>query len=134
MERELLEPPFCRGWSAPKDGNTPEQNEDAWRAAWLPGEDGGGTLLVAVADGASEADYSRRWARTLVEAAQPEWPALEDQDLSDRLNGVRRSFSPLPTGEVSPWYIRNKYLMQGSQASLLVLTLHASPGEETLEG
>jgi len=110
---------FWRSWTVPKDGNKPEQNEDAARIEFLPSENGPGVWLIAVADGATEAVYSGLWARTLVAAAAPDWPLLSDDELDAQLNHVRRSFVPIKPDEQTPWYVRNKFVAQGSQATLL---------------
>lgn len=123
---------FWRSWTVPKDGNKPEQNEDAARIEFLPAENGPGMWLIAVADGATEAVYSGLWARTLVAAVAPDWPTLSDDDLNARLNQVRRSFSPIPTGEQVPWYVRNKFLTQGSQATLLPTIIESTGNPDEL--
>lgn len=115
---------FWQPWSVPKEGNTIEQNEDACRAEeMLAGEE---SLLIAIADGASETVYSRLWAYALVKAADTSWTALSDEDLNERLTQVRTSFSPIPPDAQIPWYVRNKFLAQGSQATLLVTTIERS--------
>ena len=123
---------FWRSWTVPKDGNKPEQNEDAARIEFLPAENGHGVWLIAVADGATEAVYSGLWARTLVAAVTPDWITLSDEDLNVRLNQVRRSFSPINPGEQTPWYVRNKFLAQGSQATLLAVIVESTGGVDEL--
>jgi hypothetical protein len=119
---------FSRAWTIPKEGNTPEQNEDAWRVApfeqgpWRRG------IQLALADGTTEAVYSGLWARTLVAAAEPDWPALDAADWERRLEQVKQQFAPLDRDGSVPWYVRNKYLTQGSQATLLTATLSQEPG------
>lgn len=119
-------PIFWQMWTAPKNGHSHDQNEDASRAEIVRSDEGKDGLLVAIADGATEAVYSRLWARTLVEAAQFDWTVLTDDDLNRRLQQVREKFSPLEPGKEMPWYVRNKFLTQGSQATLMVLTLQGS--------
>jgi hypothetical protein len=41
---------------------------------------------------------------------------------------VKRGFAPLDRDSAVPWYVRNKYLTQGSQATLLTATLSQEPG------
>ena len=60
---------FWRSWTVPKEGNKPEQNEDASRIEFLPAANSTGVWLIALADGATEAVYSGPWARTLNQAA-----------------------------------------------------------------
>jgi|GEM_PF-3143875 len=116
---------FHRAWSLPKGGNTAQQNDDAWRIASIPGDHPAPEgLLIALADGATEAVYSGQWARHLVQSAQADWPLLDDAALDDRLQTVRAGFSPAGTGERPlPWYVHDKLLTQGSQAALLVASI-----------
>ncbi|MCP4660857.1 MAG: protein phosphatase 2C domain-containing protein [bacterium] len=109
----------CQAWSVPKAGSAPEENEDAFRIG--RSDDGGAGVLLCVADGATEAIYSRRWARTLVAAAEPRWPELDDGALRAELDRVRAGFSPLGESMEHPWYVRDKFLAQGSQSTLLVV-------------
>jgi hypothetical protein len=119
---------FSRAWTLPKDGNTTEQNEDAWRlasfvqGAWRQG------IQLTLADGTTEAVYSGLWARTLAAAAEPDWPALGPGEWEERLDEVKKSFTPFDRDGSVPWYVRNKYLTQGSQATLLTATLSQEPG------
>jgi hypothetical protein len=118
---------FSRAWTAPKAGNAPEQNEDAYRVQRVGGDDAG-VLLVAISDGATEAVYSRLWAQTLVEAAAAAWPALGDEEIRARMQELGRSFSPAGLDGQTPWFVRNKFLTQGSQATLLVATIEKPAG------
>jgi hypothetical protein len=119
---------FSRAWTIPKHGNSTEQNEDAWRlepfvhGPWRQG------MLMALADGTTEAVYSGPWARTLVAAAEPDWPVLDPAEWEQRLDVVKRQFAPLDRDSAVPWYVRNKYLTQGSQATFLAVTLCQEPG------
>ncbi len=85
---------FSRAWTIPKEGNLTEQNEDAWRlepfvhGPWRQG------MLMALADGTTEAVYSGPWARTLVAAAEPDWPVLDPAAWEQRLDSVKRQFAP----------------------------------------
>jgi hypothetical protein len=124
---------FCQQWTVQKAGLGSEQNEDACLTRSLAQGDGPPRLLMAVADGATEAVYSRLWAKKLVESAEPDWPLLSDEELSRQLDHIRREFSPFaPEGEV-PWYVRNKYMDQGSQATLLVASLTGTQAAEAYE-
>ena len=133
MTEEQHLPIFWQIWTAPKDGHRHDQNEDAGRAEIVRSEEGKDGLLVAIADGATEAVYSRLWARTLVEAAQFDWTVLTDDELNQRVQQVREKFSPLEPGKEMPWYVRNKFLTQGSQATLMVLTLQGSTAANCLD-
>ena len=122
---ETSNPSTCisRTWSRPKFGNTADQNEDACRIAAYKTAEGGDGLFVALSDGATEAIYSRQWAQALVAAAEPDWPGLSDEDMVNRLSGLRGSFSPFPPGKEIPWFARDKFRLQGSQATLLVASI-----------
>src|SRR5438045_822885 len=98
MSRDESKPLFWQSWTIAKDGNTPEQNEDAARVEAC---DGG--VLLAVADGASEAVYAGHWARALVAAVEADWPACDDVALTERLDRVRAAFAPIAPDEVVPW-------------------------------
>jgi hypothetical protein len=123
---------FQRAWTAPKAGHEEGQNEDAWRTTFAQGGDRF-TLLVAVADGATEAVYSRPWARALVESAAADWPALGDGELNARLDEARAAFKPFAEGAEMPWYVQTKWLTLGSQATLLVATVEGERGAGEVE-
>jgi len=122
---------FWRTWTSPKDGKTDRENEDAVRVT-VGGAGTGRLWCAAVADGATGAIYSALWARTLVAAAEPDWPELDDARLTARLDAVRGSFSPLSSAGDIPWFARDKYLLVGSQATLLVATLRLLPDGDRL--
>ena len=123
MSRNHSSTLFCREWTVQKAGLTPELNEDACRIENLEQEADVSGRLIAVSDGATEAVYSRLWARQLVAAVSSDWPSLSDDELGERLKHVSQSFSPMEPGKEVPWFVRNKYLDQGSQATLLVATV-----------
>jgi len=58
---------ITRSYGVPKGGNTPDEYEDAFYPSH-GGQRIGGSLSVAVADGASEGMLSGQWARILVRA------------------------------------------------------------------
>ena len=122
---------FCREWTVQKAGLESEQNEDACLIKSFEREDGSLLLVIAVADGATEAVYSRLWARKLVEAAGPDWPLLSDDDLSKQLVQTGKEFSPFGAGGDVPWFVRNKYKTQGSQAALLVVRVVRSESADS---
>lgn len=128
MDATQPAPLFCRAWTVPKEGNRPDQNEDAHAVRPIPPNGSPGGLLIAVADGATEAVYAGPWARALVAAATPEWPGLAPAALNDELAEVRRTFRPMQPDEPLPWFVRNKFLTQGSQATLLVATVEPAAG------
>src|SRR5205807_1784784 len=89
-------------------------------------------LLIALADGATEAVFSGPWARALVGAAGPDWPGLDGAGLSQKLEPVCRAFAPLAPDQAAPWYVRNKFQSQGSQATLLVAAVSRAPGAASM--
>lgn len=109
-------------WSVAKQGNAEGENDDACRVERIPGEGGVETLLIAISDGATEAVYSGRWARALVEAAEADWPEI-GPGIEVRLLPVRQKFQPFDPQAELPWYVREKFLTQGSQATLLTVTV-----------
>jgi Protein phosphatase 2C len=119
---------FWQVWTAPKDGHTHDQNEDACRAQLFPSADGAEALMIAIADGASEAVFSRQWARELVQAADTDWPTLVDDQLDQRIQQVREAFAPDLTNvpDSVRFFVVTKLLTQGSQATLLVVTMTGS--------
>lgn len=123
MSRNRSSTLFCQEWTVQKAGLTLDQNEDACLIRSLGQEDDPQQILIAISDGATEAVYSRLWAMKLVEAAGPDWPSISDDELGERLKQVSKAFSPMEPGKEIPWFVRNKYMDQGSQATLLVATV-----------
>ncbi|RPI28240.1 MAG: hypothetical protein EHM61_05805 [Acidobacteria bacterium] len=121
---------FLRSWTAPKEGNRPEQNDDGARTESLSTAEDARMALIAVADGATEAVHSGLWARALVAAAEPDWPTLDDDELNARLDRIRRAFAPIGQGAKIPWYVREKFATQGSQATLLTAILESAADED----
>lgn len=105
---------LIRALTAPKDGNTDEQYEDAWA---LSEEQ----PLLAVADGASAAVYAREWAELLVaEFTQGASFPGDDEVFWERVSGLGTHWQKSVGTGATSWYAQEK-LPQGSQASLLVL-------------
>jgi hypothetical protein len=124
---------FFQEWTVQKAGLTPNLNEDAFLIRNAEPEGDFSRLLIAISDGATEAVYSRLWARKLVEAAESDWPLLADDELGDRLKQVCKEFSPFEPGKEVPWFVRNKYMDQGSQATLLVATVADSKDADSFD-
>ncbi|MCL4488604.1 MAG: hypothetical protein M1570_10810 [Chloroflexi bacterium] len=109
-----------RVWSAPKHGNTSLENEDAFSPPRA--EQDLESFHCALADGATETSFSRKWAQFLVhQYCRGEfddgglWRALP----SSRLQWFRKvSSKPLP------WYAEEK-LRMGAYASLIGLRVYA---------
>lgn len=118
---------FCHAWSAPKPGHDPGDNQDAYEARWVRGQADQRGMLLAVSDGASSTVYAGPWARTLVAAAELEWPSLDDQALTARLDAARERFR-LGFPADPPWYVAHKLAKEGSQAALVVVSFQSVPG------
>lgn len=107
---------LVRALTAPKDGNSDEQYEDAWALS----EE---RPLLAVADGASAAVYARQWAQLLVEDfAHGEPFPSDDEAFWQRVGKLGAQWQARVGTGATSWYAQEK-LPQGSQASLLVLEL-----------
>lgn len=123
---------YCQSWTVPKDGSTQAQNEDACRVHVVHERGRPDGLLIALADGTTEAVYSGPWARTLAAAVHPAWLTLGDAELTECLDEVRSTFSPFQPDAQVPWYVRNKFLTQGSQATLLAVSVEPAGGRDEL--
>lgn len=100
--------------SAPKEGNTASQYEDAWAVA---GES------VVLCDGASSAVYAREWAQRLAEEFAGGAPFPESDDAFwERVAAQGRAWRAAVEGGSHAWYAAEK-LPEGSAASLLAVTL-----------
>ncbi len=101
-------------YSVPKDGNTPQENEDAWAVS-------ADHSLVVLSDGASEGMYSREWAQYLcTHLSTPPYQIITPALLKDLGNSFQ---SGLEKKEV-PWYVENKMRETGAAATLLYLHHH----------
>lgn len=109
-------------YSVPKAGNSEEEYEDAY---WPPGqiEDGGASFSFAVADGATEASYSKAWARILVEAYCH--GHLYASDLTECLSDLQAQWKESLDTQSMPWYAEEK-VRDGAFSSLLGLTIKES--------
>ena len=126
--------PLTQLW-LPKDGNSPEEYEDAFRVA-IPdsGEvTDGGVALVAVADGASESAFAREWAQALVEAfvsRPPNLCDLTEDTLQAWLATPRERWSEQVPWDLLPWHGEAK-ARTGAFATLVGLTFEAAPGDSS---
>ena len=96
---------YVKAFWLPKEGSTEEEYEDAFfprHAHSLSGE----RLRFAVADGATEASFSRLWARMLVRAFVRR--ALDLPPNSEQLTSLREEWSMAVHGKVLPWYAEEK--------------------------
>src|SRR4051812_16995226 len=98
---------FCwQGFSLPKRGNTPEENEDALAGDPITGR-------FAIADGASESAFAGAWANVLVQAcvATPgRW--------SSWLPSAQARWHALFEHQEMPWFVEGKF-EQGAFATLV---------------
>ena len=117
---------YCRGWSEAKPGHASDQNQDAFETR-LVADAAGDSVLLAICDGASSTVYAGPWARALVAAAEPDWPSLDDDTLTMRLDTVRERFQLTLPGDL-PWYMSHKIAKEGSQATLTVASFTRTPG------
>ena len=104
---------------APKAGNSEDEYEDAF----APNADEvftGERLRFAVADGATEASYSGRWARLLVQGYRKGWLGVADP--SQALQRLARIWRRGLQTRKLPWYAQEK-LRHGAFAALLGLEL-----------
>jgi hypothetical protein len=103
----------------PKRGNDEGEYEDAcWPDQLWEAESS--CLRFAVADGASESCFARRWARTLVEAAGD--GRLEPGNFEGGLATLQDQWQEWLAGQNLAWYVEEK-AQQGSFAALVLLLL-----------
>jgi hypothetical protein len=115
---------YCRGWSGAKPGHADDQNQDAFQ---IRHDAVGGSVLLAICDGASSTVYARQWARALADAAEPDWPSMDDDALTATLDTVRKRFQHTLPADL-PWYMSHKIAKEGSQATLMVASFTQVPG------
>ena len=103
----------------PKRGNTAEENEDA-----IALSDG----VLAIADGATEAFFSRMWAQQLVEhlaCNAAAWWEDPDATFAARVAAAETQWQTLlPLYESLPWHAQNK-AFYGSAAAIAVVVFTA---------
>lgn len=119
---------YCRGWSEAKPGQAGDQNQDAFATRVVP-DAAGAAALLAICDGASSTVYAGPWARALAAAAEPDWPGLDDDALTLRLDAVREQFQ-LTLPDDLPWPMAHKIAREGSQATLVVAAFTRAPGRD----
>ena len=114
---------------APKAGNSPEEYEDAFRAAY--GASGCDASRIAVSDGASESAFAREWANALVDAfaAQPpELCGLAEDSFKAWLAPAQEQWRGCVPWDRIPWHGEAK-ARAGAFATLLGLTVEAAPDD-----
>ena len=105
-------------WTLPKQGQSEDENEDAVAAS---------TGILVLADGATEAFFSRLWAHHLVEqltGAATWWEHPEETWVTRVARAVEQWTEQLPPQESLPWHAQNKSLY-GSAAAIAVLVFRS---------
>jgi Protein phosphatase 2C len=106
-------------YSMQKAGNSLEEYEDAY---WPlnPVEGRGKSFRFAVADGATEASYSKIWAGLLVKAYCEE--QFHESDLTETLLNLQTKWKEQVGAQPLPWYAEAK-VRDGAFSSLLGFTI-----------
>src|SRR5262249_13326262 len=103
----------------PKEGSSEEEYEDAhWPSDQVEGS--GASFSFAVADGATEASYSKAWAQILVEAYCNNH--LDASHLVESLSDLQAKWKESLDTQSLPWYAEEK-VRDGAFSSLLGLTI-----------
>ena len=118
-----------RSFSVAKLGNRPDENEDACRGSIPePTDCRGRPAWLAIADGATEAAFSREWANLLVDRLVDHEPLdLNDpspETLAAWLKPCRREWSERVRRRSVPWHGRAK-VKAGAMATFLGVNLQA---------
>jgi hypothetical protein len=116
----------CFAGSLPKEGQAPETNEDCFVVIYGDGVDPAGALRAAVADGASESLFARRWAELLAQAyCDAPGPGVALPPLEP----LQREWHAHAARAALPWHAQIKQA-RGAAAALVGVTIHP-PGEES---
>ena len=119
-----LKPP--KTWRLSKEGNRPEECEDAFRVVYPSGA-GAGIVRAAVCDGATESAFAREWAEILADAFvdQPlDLSGMTEGSLKTWLKrGQEEWHEGIPWDQI-PWHGEAK-ARAGAFATLLGLTIGA---------
>ena len=110
-------PFMVRVLSAPKEGNAPEQYEDAWAHSVLDAP----SVTVAVADGASSAVFARQWANLLVKKCAGDGLPQTDGEAAEALAGLGKLWRKSVETKATSWHAQEK-LQNGSHAALLLVS------------
>lgn len=108
--------------SVSKQGNNPEENEDA-SYPHRGGEYDVDFFQLAIADGATETSFSGLWARMLVDAYCH--GKFAPGKLWRHIDRLRHQWLRTVKSKSLPWYAEEK-LKMGAYSSLIGLTVHAS--------
>ena len=119
-----LKPP--KTWRVSKEGNRPEECEDAFRVVYPSGADAG-IVRAAVCDGASESAFARDWAEILADAFvdRPlDFSGLTEDSLKTWLKRGQDEWREGVPWDRIPWHGEAK-ARAGAFATLLGLTVGA---------
>ena len=125
----ILRPP--RRFSLPKDGNSPDEYEDAYRTVYPQriGVSGRRMARAAISDGASESAFAREWADVLTDAfvtLPPDIRSLTEDSLYDWLSSAQEEWHGGVPWDRIPWHGEAK-ARRGAFATLLGLTVGVAP-------
>jgi hypothetical protein len=110
---------LVEGQTLAKDGNTEDENEDAWSCSTGLAPR---AYRFALSDGATETSFSREWATIL--AASYVGGADSRRRLMKNLPSERRTWAHIANRKPLPWYAEQK-LKLGAFATLLGIRLTA---------
>ena len=112
-----------------KEGNTPEEHEDAFDFRVTPRG-----CVVAMSDGATEASFSQKWAQLLTNGFVEQVPDIWGSKNSKRSYNFSQWLKPLQKEWFAgidfaklPWFAVDK-AQQGAAASLLGLVINLEKG------
>ena len=119
-----------RSFSCAKAGNQPSENEDACRASIPePGGSSAWTARLAIADGATEAAFSREWARLLVDrfvdGAPLDVDRLSGETFTHWLEPCREQWNRDALRRNIPWHGRAK-VKQGAMATFCGINIRST--------
>jgi hypothetical protein len=103
----------ARGFSIPKAGRSPKENEDAFEIDVERG-------AAAVADGASDSSFSKAWAKLLVDSLKL-WPLEASADPATLVAWLERPqgmWRRLVAARPLPWHAQHK-VQQGAFAAVV---------------
>lgn len=118
---------FAEAFWLPKAGNTPAEYEDAFFPSDALKGKVADTCRFAVADGATEASFSRIWAELLVRSYCE--GGVQHVVNNPSLQVLQEQWSAAVQRPNMPWYMEEK-IRSGSYAALVGLELVGSPAEE----
>ena len=129
-----VQPP--RGFSFAKDGNRPDENEDAARYSIPePPDCSGRPVRLVIADGATESAFSKRWANILVnrfvDARPLDMANLSEETFSRWLEPCQREWDRHVGCRNIPWHGRTK-IKAGAMATFVGVHVRPAGGNGEL--